>query len=57
MIETPGDPAIDINRLLWVLCRGLYALNAGEALDPAERLFLRVCEKRLATLLQGTVDD
>jgi hypothetical protein len=47
-----SDQPVDLDRLLWVLCRGLCALNVGEELDPAERLFLRVCEKRLAALLE-----
>jgi hypothetical protein len=46
-----ADQPVDMDRLLWVLCRGLCALNNGWELDPQERLFLRVCEKRLAALL------
>jgi hypothetical protein len=45
--------AIDMDRLLWVLCRGVYALNNRERLVPQERLYLRVIERLLAERLEA----
>jgi hypothetical protein len=52
----PADlpPDIDIARLLWVFCEALYALNNGEEIDRAQRLFLRVTAVRLEEVLEGS---
>jgi hypothetical protein len=50
-------PEVDVERLLWVFCEALYALNNGEEIETAQRLFLRVTANRLAEFLAARDAD
>jgi hypothetical protein len=42
-----------MERLLLTLISAVYALNNGEEIDPAERLYLRYTELQLRQKLDG----